>query len=366
MHPGRQRHARSTKAGARTPATLLEAERAGVRQAHAQRRPGREPRRHPMPTVRCPRVSVAQRRPGREPRRHGEAGWVRRPEHDRSTKAGARTPATLKISLSTSSIPGAQRRPGREPRRHPSVPPHRPTATPLNEGRGANPGDTLCAGIGPRSARTLNEGRGANPGDTRSTCPRPPRWSGAQRRPGREPRRHRAAGAAAGARAPLNEGRGANPGDTPRTGSMHWSYMPVAQRRPGREPRRHASRASHRRCECGSLNEGRGANPGDTAPPPAAGTRRWRPLNEGRGANPGDTSRSLADSSGGRTLNEGRGANPGDTSESTVSLWLRDRAQRRPGREPRRHLYPGFSDPMFRVPLNEGRGANPGDTRRSR
>ena len=36
----------------------------------------------------------------------------------------------------------------------------------LNEGRGANPGDTLSKPTTMLLATTLNEGRGANPGDT--------------------------------------------------------------------------------------------------------------------------------------------------------------------------------------------------------
>ena len=85
---------RSTKAGASTPATPSWWYLATNSQPFAQRRPGRQPRRHPS------RESVegvprpAQRRPGRQPRRHqcgvpGRHGGI-----DRSTKAGASTPAT--------------------------------------------------------------------------------------------------------------------------------------------------------------------------------------------------------------------------------------------------------------------------------
>ena len=55
--------------------------------------------------------------------------------------------------------------------------------------------------------------------------------------------------------------------------------------------------------------------------------------------NPGDTPYSYSwTESGDGTLNEGRGVNPGDTSYPTTSYGegLAD-AQRRPGREPRRH-----------------------------
>ena len=63
----------------------------------------------------------------------------------------------------------------------------------------------------------------------------------------------------------LNEGRGVNPGDTPvrrRVGTP----SPYAQRRPGREPRRHATTTRRARSGTTALNEGRGVNPGDTLP----------------------------------------------------------------------------------------------------
>ena len=61
----------------------------------------------------------------------------------RSTKAGARTPAT-------------PRRSSRSAR----------TERTLNEGRGANPGDTVEFQRFSGARHALNEGRGANPGDT--------------------------------------------------------------------------------------------------------------------------------------------------------------------------------------------------------
>ena len=136
----------------------------------------------------------------------------------------------------------------------------------------------------------------------------------------------------------LNEGRGVNPGDT-RIGAQDGSNINLgAQRRPGREPRRHARRQGTAANPPSPLNEGRGVNPGDTR-----GARRWpRPSRA--------------------ALNEGRGVNPGDT-----RMWSRRSgqivdAQRRPGREPRRHA--GLhADARCRPPsLNEGRGVNPGDT----
>ena len=90
---------------------------------------------------------------------------------------------------------------------------------------------------------SLNEGRGVNPGDTRNApaaelvCD-----LRAQRRPGREPRRHAV--------------------------PTHSVFVPAvgdAQRRPGREPRRHAPAHAGCRRPARPLNEGRGVNPGDTA-----------------------------------------------------------------------------------------------------
>ena len=86
----------------------------------------------------------AQRRPGHQPRRH----WTRRhgtqqTRSNRSTKAGASTPATPRPTACTSEASG-----------------------PLNEGRGINPGDTRF-GLGDVRQRRH-----------------------AQRRPGHQPRRH--------------------------------------------------------------------------------------------------------------------------------------------------------------------------------
>ena len=61
-------------------------------------------------------------------------------------------------------------------------------------------------------------------------------------------------------------------------------------------------------------------------------------LNEGRGVNPGDTARPAPRNALRSALNEGRGVNPGDTPKDAMMSSSRDRAQRRPGREPRRHF----------------------------
>ena len=135
----------------------------------------------------------------------------------------------------------------------------------------------------------------------------------------------------------------------------------TAQRRPGREPRRHTTSTRAGCTRWIALNEGRGANPGDTRAR-VRERERARPLNEGRGANPGDTPRSPPGSPRAPALNEGRGANPGDTRSRAFSSFAPHTAQRRPGREPRRHTPSMNRNSVANSSLNEGRGANPGDT----
>ena len=107
----------------------------------------------------------------------------------RSTKAGARTPATRWQTIPGDGLFGS-----------------------LNQGRGANPGDTRSPGpASPGCRKPLNEGRGANPGDTPASVRRRSGRGRAQPRPGREPRRHA----------------------RPRTAS---SRTGRAQPRPGRQP----------------------------------------------------------------------------------------------------------------------------------
>ena len=185
---------RSTKAGARTPATHADGPGGAGGAGRAQRRPGREPRRHFTFHINTPLTDGAQRRPGREPRRH-----------TRTTSAATRRYRT------------AQRRPGREPRRHVDMP-------------------MVPAGVQHAQRRP-----GREPRRHITTAVLPSFCTIAQRRPGREPRRHlqrwqpcdidRLRSTKAGARTPatrrrrnadrrnrhpLNEGRGANPGDTRR------------------------------------------------------------------------------------------------------------------------------------------------------
>ena len=185
--------------------------------------------------------------------------------------------------------------------------------SPLNEGRGANPGDTRAAGRGGSRRRPLNEGRGANPGDTPGGTgeigPEHPRSTKAG---ARTPATRGRNGAGRAPRRPLNEGRGANPGDTKRAPASAPGAS-VAQRRPGREPRRH-----HRLAELSEVGDLRSTKAGARTPATPA-------------------VRTYADSDF-EPLNEGRGANPGDTTSAPVRAPSQTPAQRRPGREPRRHL----------------------------
>ena len=164
----------------------------------------------------------------------------------------------------------------------------------------------------------------------------------------------------------LNEGRGVNPGDTS-GGSRTVRHAASAQRRPGREPRRHTRWRSAGSRRASTLNEGRGVNPGDTSPALPTCRGRCRPLNEGRGVNPGDTRfRSLWAR---EVLRSSAQRRPGREPRRHSTVHRREAtsapiAQRRPGREPRRHI--AASDVgcgvAARKPLNEGRGVNPGDT----
>ena len=281
---------RSTKAGARTPATPPPRARSAERSRRALNEgrgthPGDTRRRpagaccsalplnegrgtHPGDTRRWRwngRYYLRSTKAGaRTPATRGGAGGAA-DAAARSTKAGARTPAT-RSGRSPCDGTGvhAQRRPGHAPRRHLRRDDVRGHQHPLNEGRGTHPGDT------PTPAADWADA------------------THAQRRPGHAPRRHCRSGCSRGSRRPtLNEGRGTHPGDTPGS-CWHVPGRESAQRRPGHAPRRHAdqepavlllhrrstkagartpaTRPSRRSCSGSamSLNEGRGTHPGDT------------------------------------------------------------------------------------------------------
>ncbi len=208
----------------------------------------------------------AQRRPGHQPRRHSRSLAAREEARQRSTKAGASTPATpLFIFSECFATRDAQRRPGHQPRRHAATRVVQIVGIPAQRRPGLQP------------RRHSNVARYEYYDHGR-----------AQRRPGHQPRRHvsldlrpiclAARSTKAGASTPatpprprrgaqrlsaLNEGRGINPGDTsgrcvsacrirgrstkagastPATQGLRLlpsaNFM-TAQRRPGHQPRRH-------------------------------------------------------------------------------------------------------------------------------
>ena len=140
------------------------------------------------------------------------------------------------------------------------------------------------------------------------TSPNP----GAQRRPGRQPRRHHARRPrTARPSPPLNEGRDVSPGDTMHGGRVPHARPPRSTKAgtsaPATPPGRACSRHRH-----SALNEGRDVSPGDT---PALGRRHadGMALNEGRDVSPGDTRNNRTRAGSPCPLNEGRDVSPGDT-----------------------------------------------------
>ena len=318
----------------------------------------------------------AQRRPGREPRRHHLPLSHSRTPSRRSTKAGARTPATpWKCAGWEARKRRAQRRPGREPRRHEKKRDlWDAVRSSLNEGRGANPGDTHTPRRRRRRTRALDEGRGANPGDTgevvATAAGRPVRSTKAgartpatlieqadrgavaderstkagartpatRQRPGRGPER-RGRSTKAGARTPA----------TPAIRRRFGDQSAHAQRRPGREPRRHCRSRTWACGSAGSLNEGRGANPGDTRPLPLHAQPADRRSTKAGARTPATPPRMWPARASPRSAQRRPGREPRRHSASSwyASLFLY--AQRRPGREPRRH-------PVAAVQLRGDRG----------
>ncbi len=194
----------------------------------------------------------------------------------------------------------------------------------------------------------------------------------------------------------------------------------IAQRRPGRQPQRHRlKRLPEQSGDQRSTKAGASA-PATRGRPSGDMARSMKTLNEGRGVSPSDTREPFSPrglSPG--TLNEGRGVSPSDTGRfghfgngdwppsaqrrpgrqpqrhcaiQSVSLSLPTGAQRRPGRQPQRHMWavqsavaktqsaqrrPGrqpqrhlsrdreTADTHERA-LNEGRGVSPSDTSRTR
>ena len=267
-------------------------------------------------------------------------GWDR---HDvpsvRSTKAGAETPATLetihgKLCGFSALNEGRGRDPGdtaraarcesareRSTKAGAETPATRPrssfapprTPLPLNEGRGRDPGDTCSVIARVRGILPLNEGRGRDPGDTCRAGDQPPSSSW-----------YRSTKAGA---------------ETPATLPSSWgdpSHSSTAQRRPGPRPRRHTA-IEHETRESFSAQRRPGPRPrrtllgftGRPLPPPRS--------TKAGGRDPGDTPGSGASDRAWSSLNEGRGRDPGDTPRGSLRSSRGDCAQRRPGPRPRRH-----------------------------
>ena len=187
---------------------------------------------------------TAQRRPERQPRRHEFVRVLEHPAHQRSTKAGASTPAThldprrlapvssrsTKAGASTPATQGsgaqacrrrlrstkagastpatldtmscsdfgfmnAQRRPERQPRLHVlgRRGGRRPDARSTKAGA-STPATRIFAGPACRCRSPLNEGRSVNPGYTAKFCKRAVSGQTIARPRAREPRRRRVCG----------------------------------------------------------------------------------------------------------------------------------------------------------------------------
>ena len=209
----------------------------------AQRRPGLPPRRHSRSFAIQSRKVSAQRRPGLPPRRHprswrgvpparpalnegrgshpgdtGEWAGVLQAPWQRSTKAGAPTPATLAHKRGVSVDDLRSTKAGAPT---PATPAWRwagpSTRWSLNEGRGSHPGDTHRCGGG-----SQEQGHRSTKAGAPTPATRPEFFEGwghqdhAQRRPGLPPRRHL-------------------------TPARYSAWLWGAQRRPGLPPRRHAT-----------------------------------------------------------------------------------------------------------------------------
>ena len=185
---------RSTKAGASTPATRTRSSWpwGSSRPLNEGRsvNPGYTNARDPISTPR----GTAQRRPERQPRLHGRRHAESEQEPERSTKAGASTPATPEYEKQDLVPRGtAQRRPERQPRLH-MAPRKAPTSVgpaqrrPERQPR-LHPARRDCCDTCPA---TLNEGRSVNPGYTTASSSSCTPASIAQRRPERQPRLHAA------------------------------------------------------------------------------------------------------------------------------------------------------------------------------
>ena len=237
--------ARSTKAGASTPATpgASRWRRSGSTSLNEGRglNPGDT---IAVGDVFCP-MFVAQRRPGPQPRRHST-----------SLRSGR--------STSTPLNEGRGLNPGDTDRIHPVGELAQERSTKAGASTPATPPESTTRRV--LLAIALNEGRGLNPGDTLSSLLRLQCSSPAQRRPGPQPRRHThfVTTSAQSDEGSAQRRPGPQPRRHPRTFSMYTLPRLSAQRRPGPQPRRHSQGIVILTSGHWPLNEGRGLNPGDT------------------------------------------------------------------------------------------------------
>ena len=207
---------RSTKAGVETPATLLIDVRCLVAGAPLNEGRGRDPGdttsswratsrttslnegrgRDPGDTTsarqrsmwRTPSLNEGR---GRDPGDTGQGGG-RWGAWNALNEGRGRDPGDTRLhQLGGCPIHVAQRRPGSRPRRHACSSVAPPTLVSAQRRPGSRPGDTRhTPTLGSRGETPLNEGRGRDPGDTAEADATHTLVQVAQRRPGSRPRRH--------------------------------------------------------------------------------------------------------------------------------------------------------------------------------
>ncbi len=188
--PGRE-DARSTKAGASTPATQGAMAPLEMLMAHAQRRPGPRPRQHTFSKTGSPLLNRAQRRPGPRPRQHAWYSARLRPRTVAQRRPGPRPRQHNRISPFLAKMHGAQRRPGPRPRQH---------VEGLGRRYGVHERSTKAGASTPAThGRDPQDGRGGDrstkagastPATRVSTLHPRGHVRTAQRRPGPRPRQH--------------------------------------------------------------------------------------------------------------------------------------------------------------------------------
>ena len=310
--------------------------------------------------------SGAQRRPGLSPRRPPSSGNTRRNRsRQRSTKAGAFTPATLGLR----DAPRGQRYRSTKAGAFTPATPHQrvstsPAGSALNEDRGFHPGDPPAPPRARLPSSSLNEGRGFHPGDPPPACLHESSRKRAQRRPGLSPRRPaNPMGRRPVKCGPLNEGRGFHPGDpcTQRAALTMFSSSSnsFAQRRPGLSPRRPP--ALLRCCPTPDLAQRRpGLSPRRPDCNPQGAEHQRRRSTKAGAFTPAtrrtDVCPRLDDS---RSTKAGA-FTPATLDDTDAADYVAD-AQRRPGLSPRRPPVGRAVECAGDSSLNEGRGFHPGD-----